>query len=385
MNTKIHLSIIFSFITSLSLTSSLFAYEGDIPVQISEGSPFYCLANAEYGNGLAKFDGTRLAEIGLNNKIGRLLNLIRNITREIVAAREDGNSTLVLRLKSNRIKKKNLRNILIECQNQSGIFDPLAATPDVPTQPETPIDPDTGETACSIIGNNNSLNLKLYRSFPKIINGSACVVGNSPTVELELFVAGRNDGFCTGTVVNPTTVITAAHCAQGISSIKIYYGSGVITSSSIHVHPDYESTNDLQDHDVAVIRTSSEIPTRTVNILSGNNLTVNELGFIGGYGLSNGSNNNSSGTLRAATVLLDTVAGNSIGTVYTAGNTHGNTCSGDSGGPLLVKRNGSWVLAGVTSNGVSRFCTPTDFSYYANLTSTSNRNFINGIVPNLIN
>ncbi len=359
-------------LTQLLPVQMIWAADGDVPQILEEGSKFYCLLNAEFGNGLAIITTSSNNEISLNNKIIALTRQIKSFASEIASARNDGDQGLLLKLKNKRKKKKDLKNLLVACQAQVGIFNP------------EPIVEEPGvETACSIIGNNNSLAASSVQKVSRIINGSACSVGNSPTVELELYIDGNADSACTGTVVNPRTVITAAHCGEGITSVRIKTGAGNVDSNQIFVHPDYNTTGNFQDHDITVVVTNEDIPTRTVNILSTNDFVSGELAYIGGYGVNNGVNQTGAGVLRATTVLLDTFAGDSIGTVYTGEDSNGDTCNGDSGGPLLVKRGEEWLLAGVTSNG-NETCTPIDNAYYANLTSTSNKNFVNSIVPGLI-
>jgi secreted trypsin-like serine protease len=61
------------------------------------------------------------------------------------------------------------------------------------------------------------------------------------------------------------------------------------------------------------------------------------------------------------------------------GTTGSNSCNGDSGGPLFVKRGEQWYLAGDTSNGDAAKCGVTegsDISRWANINAPSNRAFI---------
>lgn len=343
---------------------ALFAEEGDVPVNINDGSVYVCLVNESFGNGLGKITSTGYNEIGLNKKIKALRRNIVNLRKKIAEAKNDGLSTKVRRLRKRRATKRRLRAVFLRCQNQEDIYNP-----------ENPGETPSPTLACSIVGGTSALSLPTS----KIINGSVCSVGNSPVVELLL--NGGSAGFCTGTVVAPRVVITAAHCTKNLSSVTVVTGSGNFVASSIHYHSSYNGS--LEDHDIGVVKTSQDLPTRVIDVLSTNDMVQNELTIIGGYGYSNGVSGTGGGTLRGATALLNTFAGHSIGTIYTGNDEHGDTCNGDSGGPLLVKRNNEWVLAGVTSNGNAN-CTPVDYAYYGNLTSSSNKSFVNGVAPGTI-
>ena len=64
------------------------------------------------------------------------------------------------------------------------------------------------------------------------------------------------------------------------------------------------------------------------------------------------------------------------------GGTRSSTCSGDSGGPMLVSMNGTWAVAGVTS-AVSGSCVA-GANFYANVRNATARSFILGNVPDLV-
>ena len=63
-----------------------------------------------------------------------------------------------------------------------------------------------GASACQAIG---------YADTKKVANGEQCPVdsaSDSSSVVKLIIIKGNSAGFCTGTVVSPTTVLTAAHC-----------------------------------------------------------------------------------------------------------------------------------------------------------------------------
>jgi V8-like Glu-specific endopeptidase len=160
---------------------------------------------------------------------------------------------------------------------------------------------------------------------------------------------------CTGTLVGPRLVLTAAHCVSDPrlgTNLEVMFGSDVASSGSRFVrvtqavrHPDYHGDGD--DADLAVLVLESEAPVAPVALgdqpLDGMvGASVRIVGF-GVTGPSDGAiGTKRSGTSTVAEVLdrvFRTVPGTSL------------TCQGDSGGPLFAPVGTAERLVGVTSRG----------------------------------
>lgn len=248
-------------------------------------------------------------------------------------------------------------------------FDDFSVQPEVlPTESD----------ACSIVGDNSPF-------FARIINGDRCAIGNSPVVEIEMYSNGSSAGGCTGTAISRRAVLTAAHCLpRSVTSVEIIAGGGStrITSRQMFSHPQYnEFSSSPGANDVGVILLSRDLPTRVASVLPTNDIRIGEELVIAGYGLvdpnGNGKSNGfSTAGLQGGKMTISSYSNREIMSNFNISNGGANTCNGDSGGPGFVFRNGSWVLAAVTSYGFNQSCGPTDTSGFANVTAQSVKDFI---------
>ncbi|MCB0320907.1 MAG: trypsin-like serine protease, partial [Bdellovibrionales bacterium] len=245
----------------------------------------------------------------------------------------------------------------------------------------------------------------------RIINGTRCAVGKSPVVQV---FGGPYS--CSGVIISPFSVLTAAHCIKWPTFTVIAggYTENPIRASSFVAHPEFSTEVNFQiEHpdpamnDIAILRFSSPLSIPPAEVEFQYDLKDQEEAVIAGYGKRDEFESHPAGELSSGCVLIDNdveeedfhdldcvLTGSSLNCDDTNSReiifnyeadgslqSPTNTCKGDSGGPLMVFHDNKWKVAGTSSTsdtpgGSSLQCGPNQIVHYSNLSEPSNRDFI---------
>jgi MYXO-CTERM domain-containing protein len=180
-----------------------------------------------------------------------------------------------------------------------------------------------------------------------IVNGQVDT-GHPATVALTV----QGYAFCSGTLVTPTVVVTAAHCitpeigSPSWEQVEVFFGTSVYEGGTFVAlddglaHPGFDATLQDPDDDIAVLRLEAAAPVAPVPMAAlpppGTELT------LVGFGITQ-SGAEDGGTKRVATATVL----ERYGKIFSMELAPSGTCSGDSGGTALWNDGGVEKLVGV--------------------------------------
>jgi len=168
-----------------------------------------------------------------------------------------------------------------------------------------------------------------------------------------LMVAGPL-GTCSGAVLGPDLVLTAAHCVTTTAYVEVAgYGTGWIGVSEIVQHPQFSPGAALLKADLALLKLYMPPPTGFVPALLGSRpVGSGERLIVVGYGLQdNGKRDNFA---RMATLTVTNQYDDKLGLTDQDAMGERSTrggCGGDSGGPVFAARGGAPFLVGIVTAG----------------------------------
>lgn len=184
----------------------------------------------------------------------------------------------------------------------------------------------------------------------KVINGESCSFGsNSPVALLITDVSDDVVQVCTGTLITPTKILTAAHCFEDGGVTQVTVGGQTMALTSRRSSPQYNGSAG-SPFDIAIgtlpRAVSSAVPVPIITSSyppSGAELTVY------GFGTTEKGDNvfNRNNLLNAAAIEVVSANDGGILSLYRLTNT--SICIGDSGGPALYNAGSGVGVTGVSS------------------------------------
>lgn len=159
-----------------------------------------------------------------------------------------------------------------------------------------------------------------------------------------IMVLSSRGGVCSGVVVAPDVVLTAAHCATNAIEYRVHYREGgepvLIAPSAQAVHPGYDPgalKSRRRSVDLALLRLPDALPARFAPATLAETAPAKGAGLtLGGYGVLRPGDARSTGTFREARLAAVEPYGRATILVWASDPARGGAgaCEGDSGGPI---------------------------------------------------
>lgn len=204
------------------------------------------------------------------------------------------------------------------------------------------------------------------RNARMLIRSPDRIVGGVPSPGFPDCVAiGTDAGWCcSGTLVAPNVVVTAAHCVAGGCSRRVFTGEDVafpgdgqvIAVRDAVAHPGYRPPSPVNDIAVLILAEAADVAPR--GIAGADAVRAAATVRLAGYGNTDPLSSGGYGRRRMVDVPIastDPRYGADAATEFVAGAPFldRDSCNGDSGGPAYVHAGDDWYLAGATSRATA--------------------------------
>lgn len=207
----------------------------------------------------------------------------------------------------------------------------------------------------------------------RIVGGKALTADNpghkSAVAIFSIAPNGKNGSICTGTLVAPGLVVTAAHCMIRNKPIAVLFGTNVnddktrVARKVVEFLPFKRTLNQFPSYDIGWVKFEGSVPPGHVPskiLVNPKRLDETPRALLVGYGITSdkGEDSGEKRTVLTRVSKHAYVNNDKFKSVIVMGPTPGfGACQGDSGGPAYVYVNKEWVLTGAT-NGITPHIAP---------------------------
>ncbi|KAJ3649444.1 hypothetical protein Zmor_021186 [Zophobas morio] len=199
----------------------------------------------------------------------------------------------------------------------------------------------------------------------RIINGDQAAEGQFPWQVALFFDGSDGSWFCGGSIISEEWILTAGHCVSGADSATIIsgstdvYGGDVSNSSQLILHEDYDEYFLANDIGLVQVSTPLNLGGNTAAVILSTEALGDDVDIaVSGWGLTSDDGTTISDSLNyvelvtISTTECEDYYGSILPEMVCANSPSSqvrSTCSGDSGGPVVIDADSNPVHVAVVS------------------------------------